>query len=173
MGKNIAIIFAGGVGARMGSGLPKQFIEVNGKPIIIHTLDIFEEHPHIDEIYVSCKEEYIRKLRKLADNFLMYQERKLDQKHAPASRLQESLRAHTHRHIHAQAHTCTLNAYTQQFFVKTVHIFMHISIIYKGIYGYVLCMYIYEYVYTHIYTCTYVYTCTYTHAHVTHIHMDI
>ena len=59
MGQNIAIIFAGGVGARMGSGLPKQFIEVNGKPIIIHTLDIFEEHPHIDEIYVSCKEEYI------------------------------------------------------------------------------------------------------------------
>ena len=42
MGANIAIIFAGGSGARMGSGLPKQFIEVNGKPIIIHTLDIFE-----------------------------------------------------------------------------------------------------------------------------------
>ena len=40
MSKNIAIVFAGGVGARMGSGLPKQFIEVNGKPIIIHTLDI-------------------------------------------------------------------------------------------------------------------------------------
>ena len=71
MGKNIAIIFAGGVGARMGSGLPKQFIEVNGKPIIIHTLDIFEEHPHIDEIYVSCKEEYIRKLRKLADRHMI------------------------------------------------------------------------------------------------------
>ena len=42
--KNIAIIFAGGSGARMGSGLPKQFIEVDGKPIIIHTLEIFEEH---------------------------------------------------------------------------------------------------------------------------------
>ena len=55
----------------MGSGLPKQFIEVNGKPIIIHTLDIFEEHPHIDEIYVSCKEEYIRKLRKLADRHMI------------------------------------------------------------------------------------------------------
>lgn len=65
MSKNIAIVFAGGVGARMGSGLPKQFIEVNGKPIIIHTLDIFEEHPDIDEIYVACKEEYIRKLQKM------------------------------------------------------------------------------------------------------------
>ena len=63
--KNIAIIFAGGSGARMGTGLPKQFIEVNGKPIIIHTLDIFEEHPDIDEIYVACKAEYIRKLEKL------------------------------------------------------------------------------------------------------------
>ena len=54
--KNIAIIFAGGSGARMGSGLPKQFIEVNGKPIIIHTLEIFEEHPAVDAIYVACKE---------------------------------------------------------------------------------------------------------------------
>ena len=65
MGKNLAIIFAGGSGARMGSGLPKQFIEVNGKPIIIHTLDIFEEHPDIDEIYIACKADYIGKLKKL------------------------------------------------------------------------------------------------------------
>lgn len=65
MAKNIAIIFAGGSGARMGSGIPKQFIEVNGKPIIIHTLDIFEEHPDIDEIYVACKEDCIPKLKKL------------------------------------------------------------------------------------------------------------
>ena len=62
MSKNIAIIFAGGSGARMGSGVPKQFLEVNGKPIIIHTLEIFEDHPAIDEIYVACKEEYISKL---------------------------------------------------------------------------------------------------------------
>lgn len=71
MGKNIAIIFAGGSGARMGSGLPKQFLEVNGKPIIIHTLDIFEEHPDIDEIYVACKEEYIRKLEKMVKKFMI------------------------------------------------------------------------------------------------------
>ena len=71
MSKNIAIVFAGGVGARMGSGLPKQFIEVNGKPIIIHTLDIFEEHPDIDEIYVACKEEYIRKLQKMVQRHMI------------------------------------------------------------------------------------------------------
>ena len=69
--KNIAIIFAGGSGARMGSGLPKQFIEVNGKPIIIHTLDVFEEHPEIDEIYVACKAEYIRKLEKLVKKHMI------------------------------------------------------------------------------------------------------
>lgn len=69
MSKNVAIIFAGGSGARMGSGLPKQFLEVNGKPIIIHTLDIFEEHPLIDEIYVACKEEYIDKLKKMTNRF--------------------------------------------------------------------------------------------------------
>lgn len=71
MGRNIAIIFAGGSGARMGSGLPKQFIEVNGKPIIIHTLDIFEEHPSIDRIYIACKEDYITKLQKYVQKFFV------------------------------------------------------------------------------------------------------
>lgn len=59
MGKNIGIIFAGGSGVRMGAGIPKQFLEVNGKPIIIHTLDIFEDHNDIGEIYIACKAEYI------------------------------------------------------------------------------------------------------------------
>ena len=69
MSKVIAIIFAGGSGVRMGAGKPKQFLEVNGKPIIIHTLDIFENHPDIDEIFVACKEEYIEKLRKMLGRF--------------------------------------------------------------------------------------------------------
>ncbi|MDD5823281.1 MAG: IspD/TarI family cytidylyltransferase [Firmicutes bacterium] len=65
MSKNIVVIFAGGSGVRMGSGTPKQFLEVNGKPIIIHTLELFEEHPAIDEIYIACREDYIPKLKKL------------------------------------------------------------------------------------------------------------
>ena len=65
MSKTLAIVFAGGSGVRMGAGKPKQFLEVNGKPIIIHTLEIFENHPHIDEIYVACKEDYIDQLMKL------------------------------------------------------------------------------------------------------------
>ena len=71
MSKNIAVIFAGGSGARMGSGLPKQFIEVEGKPIIIHTLEVFEDHPQIDSIYIACKEEYIDKLKKMVQRFLI------------------------------------------------------------------------------------------------------
>lgn len=56
---NIAIIFAGGSGVRMGAGIPKQFLEVNGKPIIIHTLQLFQYHKKIDKIYISVLEDYI------------------------------------------------------------------------------------------------------------------
>ena len=69
MSKNIAIIFAGGSGVRMGAGQPKQFLEVDGRPIIIYTLDIFEDHPLIDEIYIACKEDYIDKLKKLVRRY--------------------------------------------------------------------------------------------------------
>jgi 2-C-methyl-D-erythritol 4-phosphate cytidylyltransferase len=62
---NIAIIFAGGKGVRMGCGIPKQFLEINGKPILIHTLELFQEHDEIDKIYVSVLEEYIKKAEKL------------------------------------------------------------------------------------------------------------
>lgn len=51
---NIAIIFAGGVGRRFkNTEVPKQFVNICGKPIIIHTLDLFQNHPEIDKIYIS------------------------------------------------------------------------------------------------------------------------
>ncbi len=63
---NIAVIFAGGVGRRMHTQeKPKQFLEVYGKPIIIHTLEIFDSHPEIDAIVVSCLREYIPYLNDL------------------------------------------------------------------------------------------------------------
>lgn len=56
---NIAVIFAGGVGKRMNNtALPKQFMKVNGIPIIIHTLLIFQQHSQIDKIYISIIAEY-------------------------------------------------------------------------------------------------------------------
>lgn len=53
---NIGLIIAGGVGARMLSAIPKQFITVDDKPIIIYTLEAFEKHPEIDIIAVVCIE---------------------------------------------------------------------------------------------------------------------
>lgn len=52
----VAIVIAGGVGKRMGHQVPKQFLNVNDKPIIIHTLDAFQQHPQIDAIEVVCLE---------------------------------------------------------------------------------------------------------------------
>lgn len=50
-----ALIIAGGVGKRMGQDIPKQFITIEGKPIIIYTLESFEQHPMVDRVLVVCK----------------------------------------------------------------------------------------------------------------------
>jgi len=51
---NIALIMAGGVGERASQDIPKQFLNVYDKPIIIYTLEAFQSHPDIDGIMVSC-----------------------------------------------------------------------------------------------------------------------
>ena len=51
---NAAIIIAGGVGSRMNMDIPKQFIHIYGKPVIIYTLEGFQRHPEIDAIEVVC-----------------------------------------------------------------------------------------------------------------------
>lgn len=53
---NIAIILAGGTGTRLGTDIPKQYIEVLGKPIISYCLDKFEKHSHIDKIVIVASE---------------------------------------------------------------------------------------------------------------------
>lgn len=53
---NIALIIAGGSGHRMNQDIPKQFINVYDKPIIIYTLEGFQRHPEIDAIEVVCLE---------------------------------------------------------------------------------------------------------------------
>lgn len=52
---NIAVIIAGGVGSRMGQDLPKQFINVYDKPVLIYTLESFQKHPQVDAIESSLK----------------------------------------------------------------------------------------------------------------------
>lgn len=67
---NIAVIFAGGTGRRMHTtSRPKQFLEYNGKPIIIYTLELFDNHPMIDGIVVACVKEWIPFLEKMLNKF--------------------------------------------------------------------------------------------------------
>lgn len=66
---NIAVIFAGGKGVRMGNERPKQFIEIYDKPIIIHTLERFEKHEEIDAICISCIKDWIPHLRELVKKY--------------------------------------------------------------------------------------------------------
>lgn len=67
---NIALIFAGGSGTRMNTvSRPKQFLEFRGKPIIIYTLEIFDNHPDIDGIIVVCLEKWIPFLIKQLKKF--------------------------------------------------------------------------------------------------------
>ena len=54
--KTTALILAGGNGSRVGATVPKQFLEVNGKPILVHTLEHFQAHPEIDAIVIVCIE---------------------------------------------------------------------------------------------------------------------
>jgi 2-C-methyl-D-erythritol 4-phosphate cytidylyltransferase len=57
---NIGVIFAGGVGSRMNSKeLPKQFLQIYNKPIIVHTIEYFEKNKHIDAVVVVCIEGWI------------------------------------------------------------------------------------------------------------------
>lgn len=66
---NIAIIIAGGVGSRLGQDIPKQFINVYDKPIIIYTLESFQKHPLIDAIEVVCLEGWHEVLKAYAKQF--------------------------------------------------------------------------------------------------------
>ena len=68
--KNIAVIFAGGAGRRMQTvSKPKQFLELNGKPVIIYTLELFDNHPEIDGIVVVCIKDWIPYLKKQLKKF--------------------------------------------------------------------------------------------------------
>lgn len=66
---NTAIIIAGGSGHRMGQDIPKQFINVYDKPIIIYTLEGFQKHPQIEAIEVVCIDGWHDVLRAYAKQF--------------------------------------------------------------------------------------------------------
>ena len=66
---NIALLTASGVGSRIKQDIPKQFIHVDNKPIIIHTLEKFQYHPEIDEICVVILKGWEEMLRSYARQF--------------------------------------------------------------------------------------------------------
>lgn len=68
---NIALIIAGGSGNRMGQDIPKQFMHVDGCPIIIHTMKAFQNHPDIHGIAVVCLKGWETVLQSYANQFMI------------------------------------------------------------------------------------------------------
>jgi len=63
------IILAGGVGSRLKSAVPKQFIEIDGCPIIVHTIKNFQENPNIDHIIVVCLDNWIEHTKSIVKKY--------------------------------------------------------------------------------------------------------
>ena len=75
---NYAIILAAGVGQRMRSGgLPKQFLQLMGKPIIIYTLEKFEQCEEIDKIIIVCHGSYVDHMQKLIELYRIQKTEKI------------------------------------------------------------------------------------------------
>lgn len=66
---NIALLIAGGLGNRMGQSIPKQFLTVNERPVIVYTLEEFQKHPEIDTIAVVCIDGWQAVLQAYANQF--------------------------------------------------------------------------------------------------------
>lgn len=69
--KNYVILLAGGVGKRMQSEIPKQFLEVDGKPIIVYTIENFQRNEQIEKIVVVCVKDWIEHLRNLIQKYAL------------------------------------------------------------------------------------------------------
>lgn len=75
---NIALIFAGGVGSRMNSKeLPKQFLRIYDKPIIVHTIEHFEKNAQIDAIVVVCVSDWIDYFKELVFKYHLQKIRRI------------------------------------------------------------------------------------------------
>jgi len=66
---NIALVLAGGVGRRMGATTPKQFLSVLGKPVIVHTLEVFQNNSNIDAIEVVTVDSYIEEVESYREKY--------------------------------------------------------------------------------------------------------
>lgn len=66
---NVALLTAAGIGSRMHIDLPKQFLHINGRPVIVHTMEAFQNHPSIDAIIVVTLESWIDNVIAYAKDF--------------------------------------------------------------------------------------------------------
>lgn len=66
---NYAIILAGGIGSRVGANVPKQFVEILGKPVLAYTIEAYQSHPDIDGIEVVCVKNYEATLREMIERY--------------------------------------------------------------------------------------------------------
>ena len=65
---NYVVLLAGGIGKRVGAGIPKQFVNVLGKPVIAYTMQAYQSHPEIDGIELVCVDGYQDELRKIVED---------------------------------------------------------------------------------------------------------
>ena len=63
--RNVAVVLAGGVGARIGLGIPKQLIKIAGRSILEHTIDAFQQHPDVDEVLVLMAPGHLDAVREI------------------------------------------------------------------------------------------------------------
>lgn len=65
---NYLVLLAGGIGNRLGAGIPKQFVNVLGKPVIAYTMQVYQNHPEVDGIELVCVDGFQEELRKIVDD---------------------------------------------------------------------------------------------------------
>ena len=63
--RNVAVVLAGGKRSRMGTDIPKQFFEINGKTVLEYSVEAFDSNPSIDEVVIVSHKDYIDKVKAL------------------------------------------------------------------------------------------------------------
>ena len=67
--KNYVIILAGGIGSRLGGPMPKQFLSLKDKPVIVHTIENFQKNEKIDGIIIVCVKDWIDHLMQIVEEY--------------------------------------------------------------------------------------------------------
>ena len=66
---NVVIILAGGVGSRVGADVPKQFVKVQGKPVLAYTCEIFQQNERMDVIEIVCHKDWLDYCKEMVNKY--------------------------------------------------------------------------------------------------------